>query len=334
VVDWLLDGTTHLFQAAAFAMTKAAAFQIDIGICTYRRPALRKTLLAVAALVMPEGARIRVIVADNDTTPSAKPLVDDLRSMIPHDLLYVFCPASNISLARNACVDHATGDYLAFVDDDEYPAANWLVELIAAITRAQADVVLGPALSIYSGQEPSWMRSGDFHSTLPVWVKGQIRTGYTCNVLLRLASPYVKDRRFNLALGRSGGEDTEFFSGVYLAGGQIAFTAKAVVFDPVPDNRATLTWLARRKFRAGQTHGRLLRQRSLTNFPMREFTLALAKSGFCTLACVMMILSPVPRYRYALRAIMHLGVASALTGVREIEQYGDAHSPGGKPHGA
>jgi succinoglycan biosynthesis protein ExoM len=315
-------------------MTNTAALQIDIGICTYRRPpALRNALLSIAALAVPAGARVSLIVADNDTVPSAKALVDGMRAIIPHGVIYVHCPASNISIARNACLDHATGDFLAFIDDDEHPTKNWLVELVAAMTHTGADVVLGPSISVYSERAPSWMRDGDFHSTLPVWVKGEIRTGHTCNALLCLSSPYVKKRRFNLALGRCGGEDTEFFHGLYLAGGRIAFTSAAIVFDPVPDDRTGLSWLAKRKFRSGQTHGRLLRQRSQALSHMREVVVALAKFSFCTAASVVSILSPVPRYRYALRAILHLGVVSALVGIREIEQYGEAHSPGRSSHG-
>jgi succinoglycan biosynthesis protein ExoM len=35
---------------------------------------------------------------------------------------------------------------------------------------------------------------------------------------------------------------------------------------------------------------------------------------------------PIPRYRYALRGIMHAGVVSGLLGIREIEQYGALES--------
>ena len=98
------------------------------------------------------------------------------------------------------------------------------------------------------------MREGDFHSTLPVWVGDEIRTGYTCNVLLRLASPHVAGRRFNLALGRTGGEDTEFFSHMHADGGKIAFAERAYVYEPVTESRADLGWLAKRRFRFGQTH--------------------------------------------------------------------------------
>lgn len=92
---------------------------VDIGICTYRRPALVATLLSLFELDVPEGVKVRLIVADNDEQPSAKASVDRLRETAPFEITYVHCPKSNISIARNACLSECKADYLAFIDDDE-----------------------------------------------------------------------------------------------------------------------------------------------------------------------------------------------------------------------
>jgi succinoglycan biosynthesis protein ExoM len=139
--------------------------QIDIGVCTYRRASLDEALLSLAVLTVPDGTKLRIVVADNDTVPSAQARVDGLRSTIPHEIAYVHCPASNISIARNACLENATGDFLAFIDDDEDASEEWLVELLATANDTRADVVLGPVRSVYSETAPAWMREGDFHST-------------------------------------------------------------------------------------------------------------------------------------------------------------------------
>lgn len=298
--------------------------QIDIGVCTYRRPSLDEALLSLAVLAVPDNVRLRIIVADNDVTRSAEGRVEALRSTIPHDIAYVHCPASNISIARNACLENASGDFLAFIDDDEDASENWLIELLETARGTGADAVLGPVRSVYSPNAPAWMREGDFHSTLPVWVDGEIRTGYTCNVLLRLSSAHVAGRRFNLALGKTGGEDTEFFSYMHGEGGKIAYAPKAHVYEPVSDSRADISWLAKRRFRFGQTHGRLLQERHRGLGRMKQIGLAVAKAGYCLGVASACILVPVPRYRYALRGAMHIGVVSGLLGIREIRQYGAA----------
>ena len=301
-----------------------ARTQIDIAVCTFRRPELAETLHSLALITLPADVAIRIIVADNDVTPSAEALVNQMRPTMPCEILYVHCPASNISIARNACLDNSTGHYLAFVDDDETVSRTWLVQLLDTAHATGADVVLGPVRAEYTLSAPNWMRRGDFHSTRPVWVDGEIRTGYTCNVLIDLTRPVLFNRRFNLALGQTGGEDTEFFRHMHADGGRLAYAPDALVFEPVPEKRARLAWLAKRRFRSGQTHGRLLSVPGQPGRQIAEIARATAKSAYCGLASLLLFGSPVARSRYALRAIMHAGVVSGLIGVRELRQYGAA----------
>ncbi|WP_429128561.1 glycosyltransferase [Ensifer sp. 4252] len=300
----------------------ATGFRVDVAVCTFRRPELAETLRSLAAITVPDATAIRIIVADNDMHPTATGLVDALRREIPFEIDYVHCPAGNISVARNACLDNATGDYLAFVDDDETVARDWLVRLLETATATRVEAVLGPVRAEYDPSAPAWMRRGDFHSTRPVWVGGEIVTGYTCNVLLDRKSPALAGRRFNLALGRTGGEDTEFFTHMHKAGGRLAYAPDALVYEIVPEKRASFEWLAKRRFRSGQTHGRLLAQTAAGSGKPVEIVRAAAKSVYCAAACLILLASPVARSRYALRAVMHAGVVSGLFGVRELEQYG------------
>lgn len=300
--------------------------RIDIGVCTYRRRELEETLRSLGAMTLPQDAQAHVLVADNDTAPSARELVYALAASLPFEVIYIHCPASNISIARNACLDHATGDYLAFMDDDSTVSKDWLVELLKTAQVTGADAVLGPVRSIYSATAPAWMRRGDFHSTAPVFVDGVVRTGYSGNVMLKRRSPRLTGRRFNLALGQTGGEDTEYFAHLSRAGGTMAFAPGAIAYEPVPDHRAKFSWLAKRRFRVGQTHGRLLGQETASRLP--QLALAAAKTGWCVAMALAFIPMPVKRNRSALRAIMHAGAFSGLIGVREIKQYGGEPAKG------
>ncbi|WP_337267542.1 glycosyltransferase [Oryzifoliimicrobium ureilyticus] len=307
-------------------MTEEDLIKIDIGLCTYRRASLDETVRSLGALAVPENVRLRIIIADNDITPSAAPRVEALRAEVPHELAYVHCPAGNISIARNACLDNASGEFIAFIDDDEEASPIWIAELLNVARKSGAAAVLGPVRSVYDGAAPLWMREGDFHSTLPVWVKGEIVTGYTCNVLLKRTHPSLTGRRFNLALGKSGGEDTEFFSHMHAAGGKIAYAEKAEVVEPVPQSRAALSWLAKRRFRFGQTHGRLVAERHAGIGRLPQIGLAAAKAAVCYAAALAFAPMPVKRNRYALRGVMHSGVVSGLFGLRELTQYGTAEA--------
>ena len=298
-----------------------APLRIDIAVCTFRRAALTETLASLSKLIVPAGVRLGVIVADNDVTPSARSRVKAAR--LPMAVAYVHCPAGNISIARNSCLDHTQADFIAFVDDDETVDPLWLDRLLATAERSRADVVLGPVRALYGPGTPDWMRSGDFHATRPVWVNGEIRTGYTCNVLMRLAAPSIAGRRFDLALGRSGGEDTAFFTAVYAAGGRFVFAEEAWVEEAVPAARARFSWLAQRRLRMGQTHGRLLAARHEGAARLSAAALAAVKGAACLAGATAFTFSPVRRNRFLLRGLLHVGAVGGLFGARAIEPYGN-----------
>lgn len=304
---------------------------IDIGVCTFRRPELADTLRSLDAMEMPAGFDIRIIVADNDDTPTARDLVAALSRELTVPIHYRHAPARNISIARNACLDASTADFVAFIDDDETATPRWLAELVAMAQQSGVAVVLGPVRARYRPDAPDWMRRGDFHSTLPVWVRGEIRTGYTCNVLLRMGSDSLLGRRFSLARGQTGGEDTEFFDQMHKAGGRIAFAPEAWVDEVVPRSRAAFEWLGRRRFRVGQTHGHLLGSSASGIGLVKQVGLASAKAIYCFASALPVVVSPVRRNRSVLRGIMHVGVVSGLVGIREIRLYGQpSPQEGGK----
>ena len=288
---------------------------IDICICTFRRTFLRQTLQSVAGLTAGRHT-IRVIIADNDLEPSGRALVEEMRGQLPFPVIYVHAPAANICIARNACLDHAEADFVAFVDDDETVTPGWLDALVDKAEASQAAAVLGPVRAIYRPDAPRWMVEGDFHSTLPVVVGGVIRTGYTCNVLIRWCPPY-QALRFDLALGKSGGEDTAFFYQLTALGGAIAFAPDALVEEPVPAERASMAWLVRRRLRFGQTHG-MLQAGSRT----KALAVVSAKISYCFALTALTSFSPVSRRRNWLRAVLHLGVAGGILGVRQASHYG------------
>lgn len=309
----------------------AKKLSIDIGVCTFRRPELADTLRSLDTMEMPAGFDISIIVADNDDTPTARDLVTALSRELTVPVRYQHCPARNISIARNACLDASTADFVAFIDDDETATPRWLAELAAVAQASGAAAVLGPVRARYRADAPDWMRRGDFHSTLPVWVRGEIQTGYTCNVLLRMGSDSLRGRRFSLARGQTGGEDTEFFDQMHKAGGRIVFSPDAWVDEVVPRSRAAFDWLGRRRFRVGQTHGHLLGRNARGIALVKQVGLASAKAIYCFASALPVVVSPVRRNRSVLRGIMHIGVVSGLVGIREIRLYGQpSPQEGGK----
>jgi succinoglycan biosynthesis protein ExoM len=317
-----LTVTDSISSRSSFSGARVDASAVDICICTYRRAEIVDALRAVAALEGCEDLRIRVIVADNAAQPEARTRVSNAASELGLDLLYVHAPANNISIARNACLEAVNGEWIAFLDDDERAAPSWLKALIAEARRDNWDAVLGPVQAIYQNSAPTWLRSGDFHSTRPVFVRGRIETGYTGNVLIRRAAIQRERLRFRAELGRSGGEDVDFFYRLRDCGGRIGFARDALVYEPVPTERACLAWLLKRSFRAGQTHGARLRARA-QNAMRRgsDLCIAAAKAAICALLAAVYLPIPVRRNRYLTRIALHCGVVARLLGVSDIRLY-------------
>ncbi|MDQ0995400.1 succinoglycan biosynthesis protein ExoM [Phyllobacterium ifriqiyense] len=298
--------------------------KVTVCICTYRRPQIAATLRSVDASTGIEDYQVDILVADNDLKPTARELVSSLANQLSMRVRYIHAPSSNISLARNACLEAAAGDYVAFIDDDETASSTWLSHLLRKACLANSDVVLGPVKAIYGIHAPGWMVRGKFHDTLPVWVKNEIRAGYTCNALIRLGSPAIIGRRFDPALGRTGGEDTVYFHGVWKMGGKIDYAPDAWVEESVPGNRASFKWLRERRFRFGQTHAILANERKGKVGLAGHMVLAGAKAGYSFMVALVVWFLPVRRNRWLLRGIMHAGVVSRLAGMRTIEAYGVA----------
>ncbi len=285
-------------------------FTLDIGICTFQRPQVVETLRSIAAMEMPEGVSLRVIVADNDASPSAQITIATLTEELGLTCLYLHAPAQNISIARNAILAAASADFLAFIDDDQLCDAEWLMAMTARMDAEAADVYLGPVVALYPKESKHWLLAGDFHSNRPVFVRGKLRTAYTGNVILRRGSEAFNGLTFDLALGQTGGEDTAFFDAAYRHGVRFTYVPTARIYEPVPTSRATLKWLLARRRRYGHTHAILL-LRVGRNRRAHQL-LATAKMLFCFAAVVVTALFPVERRRWLLRGMLHRGVVEHL----------------------
>lgn len=297
---------------------------IDICICTFRRDHITDTLLSLGKLRTESDWILRVIVADNDDTPTAQMKVQQAAHALPFTVVYLHAPKRNISIARNACLDAAEADYIAFLDDDEIAHPDWLIELITTARKETADAVLGPVNAIYPDNAPAWMSGGDFHATRPVWVNGEIITGYTCNLLLKRTSPAIEKARFRIDLGRTGGEDTVFLSTLHQNGGKIAYAEKALLEEPVPSSRASVMWLIKRRFRSGQTHALLLLEQKgqTATVRIKHTLIAATKALVCFSMAACFFWNPENFIKNILRGALHIGVIARLCGKKDLVQYG------------
>jgi len=155
---------------------------------------------------------------------------------------------------RNRAVDHARGTYIAFIDDDEYPDADWLCQLYRALKEYKADGVLGPVIPYYDTEPPNWLIRGRLceRETFETGtlIKSHIYTR-TGNVLLD-RSLFLDDQSpFDSRFGRMGGEDTDFFRRMMDRGKMFVWCHEAPVWELVPRERLAKAYFLKRALMRG-----------------------------------------------------------------------------------
>ncbi|WP_300425310.1 glycosyltransferase family 2 protein [uncultured Hyphomonas sp.] len=300
---------------------EVAELTIDICVCTYRRPSIEDTLRSLDRQTLPDGVSARAIVIDNDETPSARDRVEAIAANLSMPVKYIHAPANNISIARNAGLDAATAQWIAFIDDDEVAEPDWLASLLQMARVNSLDAVFGPAIAVYPETAPNWMRQQDYHSNVPVRRGGVVQTGHTCNALMRASSPIVKGQRFLIEKGNTGGEDTEFFFRLWYAGAKFGISEAAIVHEAVDPKRLDSEWIRQRKFRSGMSFG----YHSLTTRNTVTLTItvlaSLAKIVFCYAMAGIFFWSTQKRNFWAMRGVFHRGWLASAFSTKEPELY-------------
>ena len=233
---------------------------ISVGICTYKRPhMLERLLVGISTQKTGDSFTYSVVVVDNDQLQSAKSTVSSFCEKIPLDINYVSEPEQNISLARNQAVRNAKGNYLAFIDDDEFPKEDWLLNLYNTCKEHQADGVLGPVKPHYEVNAPKWIVKGRMHE------KGDSKSGHilrkvrdtrTSNVLLLKRIFSNMESPFDIRYGRTGGEDTDFFRRMMGMGYVFVWCNEAPVYETIPPERMKRSYFLKRALLQGVVKGK------------------------------------------------------------------------------
>lgn len=228
---------------------------ITVAVASCGRESLTQTLASLDAMTIPDGVSVELLVADDDPDGgAAKRIAEGPVTRLP--LRCIPVGARNISEARNTCLREARGDLLAFVDDDEWVAPDWLERMLACKREHGATCVFGPVYPQYPEETPGWIRSAD-----PLHVdwgrRGKIvTTGRSGNTLFDIAFVIGHALRFNPEFGVTGGEDTAFFAAVHEAGGKLVVTDDAAIYEHVPVHRIEMGHIRTRALRSGQSWAR------------------------------------------------------------------------------
>src|SRR5262245_12903674 len=136
---------------------------ITVCICTFKRPRLLARLLdELRRQVTGDAFTYSIVVVENDPARSAQPVAEAFIAAGGIPLVFAIENQPNIARARNRAVAEARGEFIAFIDDDEYPVPEWLARLLAAAAAYQSDGVLAPVKPYFEHQPPRWLVQGGF----------------------------------------------------------------------------------------------------------------------------------------------------------------------------
>lgn len=290
--------------------------KITICICTYKRPELLKRLLSKLETQKTEDLfDYSIVIVDNDKHKSAYKTVSDYISQSQIAISYDVEPEQNIALARNKAITNAKGDYFAFIDDDEFPNEQWLLNLYKAINHHKADGILGPVLPHFETEPPRWVLKGKFfdrptHPTGAILDWTNTRTG---NVLLKKDIFIRKFDRFDPKFG-SGGEDRDFFRRMIEQGHTFLWSNEAPVFETIPSNRWNRKFMIKRALLRGKMALNATKSKPLS---MIYSLAAVIIYSFCL---PFLLFSHHVFMKYLIKLCDHIGKVAAFFGINLVNE--------------
>lgn len=220
---------------------------------TLRRP--ESLARAVRSVFAQQGApSLELVVIDNSPEGSARDLVEALAREAPAPVVFVHEPRPGVATARNSGLAAATGELIAFLDDDEEAPPGWLAALIGVHEAHGADVTFG-AIRGRVPEGAGWPTPylERLFSRIGPARSGPIETHYGCgNSLLTRATTLAGPAPFDAAMDQVGGEDDRLFNRLRAEGRRFAWASEAWVWEHAPAHRATMDYALKRAFAYGQ----------------------------------------------------------------------------------
>lgn len=237
-------------------MSRRASASVSVIVCAYTEE--RWELLVRAIDSIEAGAAPLEVVLVVDNNPG---LLARARERWPHHVVVPNEGPRGLSHARNTAIAHASGDVLAFLDDDAFGHEGWLDALVAPFAEPDIVAVGGVAVPLWPAGRPAsippeldWIVGCSFAGQQR---EGVVRNVMGCNMAFRAAELRAIGG-FETGLGRVGKlplgcEETDACIRVTSAfpGTRIVFSADAVVSHTVTPERARARYVVARSYAEG-----------------------------------------------------------------------------------
>jgi len=99
---------------------------------------------------------LEIIIIDDCSTDKTEKVVNDF--IKTDDRFFYFHNTSNrnVSISRNIALRKITGEYVTFVDSDDYISKDWIENLVATAISKDAHIVIGKTKQVTNGVETDY----------------------------------------------------------------------------------------------------------------------------------------------------------------------------------
>lgn len=287
--------------------------RLSVVIPTFQRPdQLLEAVRSVFAQTGMDGVPFEIVVVDNCPNHSAADAMARLKAESPVPFEGLSEPRPGVANARNAALGVAKAPIIAFIDDDEIAAPDWLSELLAAHERLQAPIVFGRVVArLPDPDHPHAAFLNAFFSRDAGQEERLLDDFYGCgNCLIDRASLGLPTAPFDPRANEIGGEDDYLFAPLMRAGTPFGWAPNASVWEVVPASRATLGYILRRSFAYGQSPSQACAAAKPTDILGVAFWMAVGAAqffGFGAAAAGAWVVRAPQRLSFLDRAVKGLG---------------------------
>ena len=244
---------------------------LSIIVPAYDRPdLLRETLQSILQLRVPADVTAEVLVVLSMRMQDTVAVVTAAQAQATLPLRLVPERQPGLSNARNQGMEEASGDHLAYFDDDILVSKDWIQGYFEAVERQAADCVVGPVSPRYCAEIPAYISREVLDSILSVYSRkgGELKL-LNAEVAHEIPGCNFGVRRqvarevggFSPRFGRAGsvivgGDDFEFGQRLVAAGKRVAYQPLCAIDHAITTEKFSKSWLRRRWHGAGVYHRR------------------------------------------------------------------------------
>ncbi|MBP5592319.1 glycosyltransferase family 2 protein [bacterium] len=127
----------------------------SIVVCTHNRAALLADCVDSLLNQTVDKNRFEIIIVDNNSTDDTEAVAKELAKN-NNNIAYIQEKTVGYSAPRNCGWKHASGNIVAYIDDDEIAAPDWLESIEKAFIEEEPDIVGGIYLIKYDVTPPDW----------------------------------------------------------------------------------------------------------------------------------------------------------------------------------